>query len=819
VTVSSFRTSLGKLLGGFPEPQVQLLNLQPLLPSGRYKDYSTLLLASTFSGAGDDRITGSLALEVPQATVRGEYSELCSSLALTEVLFLELLPLSEFPVKAIIAETSQNLLEPLREFNIGGKSYKKKDATLFGGDQDLPPTPSIPGKSKAYAVEKRGRVTTENRMTVWDLILPMLHPPLDTEFPVQVDLPYSLRLYQYPGVNFLANSTSALLADEMGTGKTVMAAVAMRLLFQQGEVIRALIICSRHILAHWDSHVSQWAPILTRTVVRGTPAERCVDWSYPAHVYITTPDCFRKDVLPTSDSGTGEAAISRRELGKINLILIDDVSAIKNPTNKISRALRLASPKFRWVLNGTPVENELEDLVGIFGFLKPGYLSAVGLTPSRAKELIEPYFLRRTKKQLKKDGGLQIPNKEKQEFWLELDSNQKKVYEEVLGRGVSEMKRDGQLSSRMHIFALITKLKQLCNFAPGMKDSPKMQHTRDLVDTIVRNDEKVVVFTQYVKEGVEKLISGLEEFGPVAYYGEMSDVAQARSLRQFLQDTDKSVFVANFKSGGRGLDGLQNIASYVIHFDHWWNPVTMYQAEDRVHRSLNQELASRLAPVGGFATEDERPSVNVYSLWMSDTIDDRIYQVLERKGLLHEEVIEGLSESDIDGKISSEEWMEILGLQPIAQKAVKRDSISSHQNIKEILDELQEIAPLEFEVLTKRVFQKLGYPAVKTTRKSRDGGIDLVASRPIPGGREKVIVQCKTSDNTIGVNIGRELLGVVDHASFGRGYLVASGSISQECIQFCESTGRLSCIDGLQLAHYILQFDINIHDDTLSPEG
>jgi SNF2 family DNA or RNA helicase len=96
------------------------------------------------------------------------------------------------------------------------------------------------------------------------------------------------------------------------------------------------------------------------------------------------------------------------------------------------------------------------------------------------------------------------------------------------------------------------------------------------------------------------------------------------------------------KSAGVGLTLTE--ASYVVHFDHWWNPAWMWQAEDRAHR------------------RGQTQPVNVYSLWMEDTLEQRIHAILEQKGALHSEVIDGLSESALDELISLGEWMAMFGM-------------------------------------------------------------------------------------------------------------------------------------------------------------
>lgn len=210
----------------------------------------------------------------------------------------------------------------------------------------------------------------------------------------------------------------------------------------------------------------------------------------------------------------------------------------------------------------------------------------------------------------------------------------------------------------MHIFALISKLKQLCNFGPNKEISPKTVELLDLVEQIKENGQKVLVFSQYDTEGVGKLENLLRPFGVSLIKGGLSDNARNSAISEFKKNKDICVFLATIKTGGVGLTLTE--ASYVIHFDHWWNPALMWQADDRVHR-----------------TGQKSSQVNIYSFWTQDTIEERIYAVLKEKHLLFDEVINGLSVEDVDEMISTDEWLNILGIKSKPKPSAKPGASSS----------------------------------------------------------------------------------------------------------------------------------------------
>src|SRR5947209_18683579 len=189
---------------------------------------------------------------------------------------------------------SENLFDPLLSESTKGKRYSGQttkeqiQSPLFPAIQSSAPRSEF---KKAYTKVKTPNSSSTHKtqsLSIWDLIYPILLPPIDFDFVPQFDVLEKLRPYQKTGISFLLDHESALLADEMGTGKTVMSVVALRLLFRLGRVKKALIVCPVSILRVWQEHLLDWASELEFTVVRGTKETRKLDWKYPAHVYVAT---------------------------------------------------------------------------------------------------------------------------------------------------------------------------------------------------------------------------------------------------------------------------------------------------------------------------------------------------------------------------------------------------------------------------------------------------------------------------------------------------------------------------------------------------
>jgi HJR/Mrr/RecB family endonuclease len=283
----------------------------------------------------------------------------------------------------------------------------------------------------------------------------------------------------------------------------------------------------------------------------------------------------------------------------------------------------------------------------------------------------------------------------------------------------------------------------------------------------------------------------LGPYGTAKIVGGQPEGVRAREVDNFKKEDGVPILLASVKAGGVGLTLTE--ASYVVHFDHWWNPAVMWQAEARVHRP-----------------GQEAKGVNIYSYWMSDTIEERIHNTLEQKGLLFADIVDGLAESQIDELISVDEWLDMLGVKVKTQARLEtRRQDFRHLSLEVIREKLYEISPSAFENLSKELLRSLGFPTVNVTGQSHDGGIDVIAVRHTADGTYRAVAQCKRYRGTVGVEIAREFMGVMAaDKGIQKGFLITTGDFSLECLRFCEKVGVIVPIYGLQVANYIKQFGL-----------
>ena len=691
-----------------------------------------------------------------------------------------------------------SLLEPLDSPSVAGKSYVEEDQTSIGEA----PVHQTSRQTDRHVRASRERLLygahrtpsvpeTAQVVDVFEQLRYILQPPIFKPSGQPVIFPNGHRPYpfQIVGVNWLVEREHALLADQMGLGKTIQAIIAMRVMFRKGSLQRVLVICPASMTSTWEREVRSWAPELRVLNMQAHYSIRRDMWDSPAEVYIVSYDTFRHDgYLFHNDRYSFRSDNYLIESDRFDLCVIDEAQKIKNDQTYTHRAVTGLKPKYRWALTGTPIENVVNDLVSIFDFVNPNLfrdyswifgrslrVHTASLTESEVRRRIDPYVLRRTIEQVELD----LPPITHQEHWLGLTVQQRTRYDNAEKGGVDEIRQMGDSATRIHILALITKLKQICNYDDESGHSSKLEFLQEGLSSLVEANEKALVFSQYPNKTLDKIKPDLEHFKPLMYSGTLTRNRRDAIVEQFQTQNDNSVLLMSVLAGGLGLTLTR--ANHVFHFDHWWNPATVDQATARVRR------------IG------QAKPVFVHSLYTTDTIEQRISELLNRKRDLFRRIIGDLDDKGLE-RLSDADLFGLFELEPPeASKTVEQPIADPHESVSSMSGRgnFLELTPEEFEVAVGKLFQEMGYN-LTVTKKSGDGGIDLDGfNLGLGGGR--VVVQCKRYMDTVSVSAVRDLFGVVaSDNSIERGFLVTTGRISQAGKDFARGK-RITLIEGEEL--------------------
>ncbi len=492
----------------------------------------------------------------------------------------------------------------------------------------LPPAPSI------FAGAEWGSSLEMGPLTFLDVPTRPDGPPPD---PNSLYCPEGAELfgYQQEGVDFLLEHPVALLGDEMGLGKSIQAIAALRLLLHRGEVERALILCPKTLLWDWYYKLRLWAPDLRSIPVEGPRKRRVWYWKCQCHVMLAGYESYREDLKGGVVDPTA-----------FEVVILDEVQRIKNPRTTTHKAVAKLEARWRWGLSGTPLENKVEELQAIFGFLKPGLLPYEKAYPAPAvRRAIAPYVIRRRKE----DVLHHLPPKESRTVWLELTPVQKMAYEAAERAAVRTLKGTGSSAAPMVALALLTKLKQICNLDEVSGASCKMDYLERELERLRGQEEKALVFSQYPEKTLKPLLPRLDRFGAALFDGSLSDWNRQLLMHRFQEQEHPWVMAMSLKAGGVGITLTR--ANHVYHFDSWWNHAAAQQAEDRAHR------------IG------QKKTVHVTTLLTKGTIEERIAELVERKRQLFAQVMDPLTETEageppaLAKMMTREDLMELFGLQ------------------------------------------------------------------------------------------------------------------------------------------------------------
>lgn len=436
-------------------------------------------------------------------------------------------------------------------------------------------------------------------------------------YEVPKDLNATLRDYQVSGFEFFKTLSDyqfgGILADEMGLGKTIQT-IAFLL---SNKDKKNIVITPTALIYNWKNELEKFAPTLKVGLLHAAKSERekILDNIDNYDVILTTYTTYKND-------------IDKYKNINFDYCIIDEAQNIKNPDAIITKAIKNVNAKVKFALTGTPIENNLMELWSIFDFIMPGYLYNKSKFKSifvnndkniiELKNLIKPFILRRTKKEV----ITELPDKIEQKIIIDLEKEHKRAYKGYVNLITRKIKENNQ--DNITVFSYLTKLRQLCLSPELMVKNYQGKNSKlDVLINIINDssDEKILVFSQFTKvlEVIGKRLN--EENISYSYLdGKTSAKDRVKLVEEFNTNNNKA-FLISLKAGGTGLNLTS--ANIVVHFDPWWNPAVEDQASDRAHRIGQKNV------------------VNVIKLIAKGTAEERVINLQETKKELIEDVING----------------------------------------------------------------------------------------------------------------------------------------------------------------------------------
>lgn len=467
-----------------------------------------------------------------------------------------------------------------------------------------------------------------------------------------------LRPYQITGVGWLwflyCYGLSGLLCDEMGLGKThqAMALICAAKNASKEKQFKCLVVCPTSVVYHWEELCKRFLPHIRVHLFHGVMRKYEVVEKQDYDILLTTYGIIRSDIKLFS-------------LLHFDLAVYDEIQIAKNIHSQTNKSLRLIQAYMRLGLTGTPIENQLLELKALFDVVLPTYLPNESLfkelfvypiekyQDQQKRELlarlIKPFVLKRRKKEVLTE----LPEKMEEIVYCDLSDEQKKLYHELVHAYktpiLEQLEDAGSPIPFIHIFALFSKLKQLCDH-PSLitKDiqNYKKHHSGkwdlfiELLNETRDSGQKLVVFSQFL-DMLSILESYLTERG--IGYAIIKGATRDRKaeVHRFRDDPKCEVFLGSLQAAGVGIDLVA--ASVVIHYDRWWNPAKENQATDRVHR------------IG------QNRGVQVFKLVTKETVEEHIHYLIEKKLTLMEGII-GFDEQDQIKGLTRVELVELIRL-------------------------------------------------------------------------------------------------------------------------------------------------------------
>jgi len=493
----------------------------------------------------------------------------------------------------------------------------------------------------------------------------------------------------------------ALLADEVGLGKTIEAGLILKEYLLRGMAKKVLILTPASLITQWQQEL-----------------KTKFDLSFKNHLEIS--DWEDSDmVIASLDTAKSQKNQSSVQKIKYDLLIVDEAHKLKNRKTKNWRFVNSINTKYLLMLTATPIQNDMIELFNLISILRPGHLSTV-------QKFKDDFLAERDKRlpknsvQLRKmlseimirhrraDTLIKFPQRFVHTHSIELNPDEAELYRELTDfirkryftlpthknpRGINRLTLillqklmgssthalakalDKMITSNFYKDDFDSSLKKLLDMARNVKHSKKGQVMMEIIKSL---NEKVIIFTQFrgTQDYIVKMLRD-EGYSVAVFNGQLSQAEKDRCIEDFRGE--KQILVST-ESGGEGRN-LQ-FCKVLINFDLPWNPMKIEQRIGRIHR-LGQN-----------------DDVHIINLSAKDTIESYVLELLDKKINLFRLIIGELEM--ILGNMHSKRTLEQIIIDIVTmspnQDAMKRKFKTLGNKLEKALQSHNEITKAQEEI-------------------------------------------------------------------------------------------------------------------------
>lgn len=447
--------------------------------------------------------------------------------------------------------------------------------------------------------------------------------------------------YQLEGIQFGLNHDKWLLLDPPGLGKTLQIMYIAEELKKREGIEHCLVICGINTLkTNWKKEIEKHSNLSCRILGEKVNSKGRVSYGSINDRLEQLKSKIEEFFVITNIETLRDDRIIKALLkgkNKFDMIVVDEVHKCKSSTSQQgANLLKLKSAKYKIAATGTLLlNNPLDTYVplkwidadrstttnferyycvygGQFGNDFIGYRNL-----DTIKKQLELFSLRRQK------SLLNLPPKNIINEYVDMSESQKTFYDNVKN-GVKEEVDKVNLKPNV-VLGMVMRLRQAtaCPSILTTKQVPsaKIDRVCDLCEEICSEGHKVVVFSTF-KETVNELIPRLSQYNPLIGTGDIPDEIISKNIDDFQNKADNKVFIGTWQKCGTGF--TLTSATHMIFLDTPFTNAAFEQACDRIYRIGTTE------------------PVFIYNLITTDTIDERVKEIVEDKAALSDFVIDDI---------------------------------------------------------------------------------------------------------------------------------------------------------------------------------